>query len=70
MGKSRSKGLEVAKMNIKKPTDTRPKTPSTRATMANGRLAEKIATAAVQPVSMSIHNNNEPSWPPHTAANW
>jgi len=43
---------------------------NTRATMASGKLPEKIATAAVQPLSMSTHNNNEPSWPPHTAANW
>ena len=61
MGKSRSKGLEVVKMNIKKPTDTKPNTPSTRATMARGKLAEKIATAAVQPLSMRTHNSKEPS---------
>ena len=60
-GKRRSKGLEVIKMNIKKPVDTKPRMPMTRATMAKGNVREKMATATVQPDSMSIHNNKEPS---------
>ena len=60
-GNNRSNGLEVIKMNIKKPVDTKPKMPMTRATMAKGNVREKIATDTVHPDSMSIHNNSEPS---------
>ena len=55
-------------MNSKKPTDTQPSTPTTRATMACGRLNENAATAAVHKANISTHNNKDPSWPPHTAA--
>ena len=60
-GSKRSKGLDKAKMNSKKPTDTQPSTPTTRATMAWGRLKENAATAAVHKASISTHNSNEPS---------
>ena len=36
-GNKRSNGLEVTKMNIRKPVDTKPKMPMTRATMAKGK---------------------------------
>ena len=68
-GNKRSNGLEVVKMNIKKPVETKPKIPMTRATMAKGKLRENNATATVQPDNIKTHNNKEPSWPPHTDAN-
>ena len=68
-GNKRSKGLEVIKMNIKKPVETKPKIPITRATMAKGSERENKATATVQPDSMRTHNNKEPSCPPQTDAN-
>ena len=60
-GNKRSNGLEVIKMNIRKPVDTKPKMPMTRATMAKGKVREKMATANVQPDNISIHSNKEPS---------
>ena len=56
-------------MNIKKPVDTQPKMPMTRATMAKGKLRENNATARVQPANINTHNNKDPSWPPQTDAN-
>jgi hypothetical protein len=60
-GSKRSNGLEVVKMNIKKPVDTQPKMPMTRATMAKGKLRENMATASVQPANINTHNNKDPS---------
>src|SRR5690554_4131103 len=68
-GNNRSKGLEVTMMNRKKPTQIMPMTDSTWDTMVAGSLRLKIATASVHPVSISIHNSSEPSWPPQTALN-
>ena len=68
-GNKRSNGLDVIKMNMRKPVDTKPKMPITRATMAKGNVREKTATAKVQPDNISIHSSKEPSWPPHTDAN-
>ncbi len=56
-------------MNIKKPVETKPKMPMTRATMANGKVREKSATATVQPDNMRTHKSKEPSCPPQTEAN-
>ena len=68
-GNKRSNGLDVVKMNIRKPVDTKPKIPMTRATMAKGSEREKSATATVQPDNINTHNNKEPSCPPQTEAN-
>ena len=56
-------------MNSRKPTWTKPNTPSTRATMASGNWREKTATARVHKDSISAHRSKEPSCPPHVAAN-
>ncbi len=55
-------------MNTRKPTATRPSTPSTRATMASGSWRENSDTASIQLVSMKCHSSSEPSWPPQTPA--
>ena len=68
-GNKRSKGLEVIKINNKKPVDTKPKMPMTRATMAKGKVRENSATATVQPDSIRTQSNKEPSCPPQTDAN-
>ena len=58
------------KMNNKKPTEIKPNTPITRATMSRGKLRENNATATVHKDSNNTHSKSEPSCPPHTAANW
>ena len=55
-------------MNNKKPNVTRPITARMRASTAAGRCALNRATASIHTHSINTHNNNEPSWPPHTAA--
>ena len=49
-----------------KPTDTKPSTANTRDTITSGSWREKIDTAIIQLLSISIHSSSEPSWPPHT----
>jgi hypothetical protein len=50
----------------------KPMTPKILARMSSGRCFENKLTATVQMLSIIAHNNNEPSWPPQTAAirNW
>ena len=60
-GNSRSNGLDVNKMKDKKPVETKPKIPMTRATMAKGKVRENSATDTVQPDNIKTHNNKEPS---------
>ncbi len=55
-------------MNARKPTLTKPITPSTRATTSPGRWRLNTVTATVQMVSTSTHNSIEPSWEPQVAA--
>ena len=62
----RSKGLEVSRVNNKKPTETKPITPSTRATTTGGTSRLNQATAPDQTLRINTHNSNEPSWAPHT----
>jgi len=67
-GSRRSKGFDVVRMKSRKPTDTRPMTPSTRATISSGRCRENTATATDHAESMNTHSSIEPSWEPHEAA--
>ena len=71
-GIKRSKGLDTMSINSKKPTLIKPMTPKILARMSSGRCFENKLTATVQMLSIIAHNNNEPSWPPQTAAirNW
>ena len=57
-------------MKARKPVEIKPSTLSTRATMAKGKLREKMATLTDHSASSSTHSNSEPSWPPQTAATW
>ena len=57
-------------MKSRKPTLTRPITPSTRATISPGRWRENSDTATVQPDSISTHSSIEPSCEPQVAATW
>jgi hypothetical protein len=66
-GSSRWKGLDVSSTNSRKPTDTRPSTPSMRATIGSGRRAQQ-ATASIHSRQHQAHSSSEPSWPPQTAA--
>jgi hypothetical protein len=43
-------------------------TESTRASSSRGRLRENSVTAKLQPASISVHSNSEPSCDPHVAA--
>ncbi|MNW18620.1 hypothetical protein D3C71_2182620 [compost metagenome] len=65
-GTTRMKGLEVIRMNSRKPTPIIPWTEMTRAFSEGGRLRPKIPTAAPNAVSMTTHSIIEPSWFPHT----
>ena len=56
-------------MNSRKPTLISPITPSTRATIARGRLRlNSSVTASIQTASISTHSSSEPSWLPQVAA--
>jgi hypothetical protein len=55
-------------MKSRKPTLTKPITPSTRATISSGRRAENTLTASVHSDSMKTHSSIEPSWLPQVAA--
>ena len=55
-------------MKSRKPTDTKPCTPMTRATMSSGRCFENVATANVHHDSISTHSSIEPSCEPQLAA--
>ncbi|EWS64437.1 hypothetical protein Y695_02320 [Hydrogenophaga sp. T4] len=66
-GYRRSKGLEVSRVNKRKPTLMSPMTPSTRARMGSSSWSENTATANVQPARIRLHSRIEPSWLPHTA---
>ena len=67
-GNKRSNGFEVSNKNRIKPTLTKPSTPITRATMAAGRCRLKTVTPTVHTLSISTHNNKEPSCEPQVAA--
>ncbi len=67
-GTRRRNGLDVNSRNIRKPTETKPITASTRASSAAGRLRERSVTAVAQPVSISTHSSSEPSCEPQVAA--
>ena len=63
-GQSRASGSETVRVNSRKPPETRPSTPSTRARREEGRLWPKAATVAPQSESMKHHSTIEPSWFP------
>ena len=67
-GNRRSNGSDVVSMKSRKPNDTRPCTPSTRATISSGRCFEKTETARVHHASISTHSSSEPSCEPQLAA--
>ena len=67
-GKSLRKGLEVSRMNSKKPMLTSPSTPRTRALSTCGSVRLASATAAVQLLRISCQRTSEPSWAPQMAA--
>jgi hypothetical protein len=67
-GRMRRKGLEVNRMNSKKPKATRQRVPSTRASMGAGNCREKRLTRSIQKVSIRSQRSSEPSWPPQTPA--
>src|SRR5690606_25871305 len=67
MGRMRSKGFDVMRINSRKPTATNPSMDSTRACISSGKDLLKMATAKVHPASISIQSNKEPSWPPQIA---
>ena len=67
-GNSRSNGFDVSSRNSRKPTATRPITPSTRATISSGRWRLLSATATVHAPSMNTHSSIEPSCEPQLAA--
>src|SRR5690554_2607817 len=69
LGSSLSNGLEVNKLNSKKPTPNMPITDKTLARISTGIERLSRATAAVQPLKVNIHNKSEPSWLPQTAVN-
>ena len=54
-------------MKSKKPMLIIPMIPSTRAVASCGKCLLNNATAALHKESNQIHNNNDPSWEPHTA---
>ena len=54
-------------MNSRKPKETRPSVPSTRASITSGNCREKMRTPSAHHDIISIHSSNEPSCPPHTA---
>ena len=62
----RRNGLDVSRMNSRKPTAIMPCTASTRARRAGGKLSLNSATAAEHSDSMNTHSSMEPSWFPHT----
>ncbi len=57
-------------MNSRKATPMEPCTARTRALSVIGRLVPKSATAAPKIDRISTHSSMEPSWFPHTPANW
>src|SRR5690606_7397629 len=67
-GCRRSKGLEVASENSRKPALITPSTPSTRATKVRGSEEEQAATASVHTDSTNTQNSMLPSWLPQVAA--
>ena len=67
-GKMRSNGLDVNKINIKKPTVTKPITANKLLLKRNGSSLAKKVTANVQTAKIVTQNSIEPSCPPHTAA--
>ena len=68
-GNSRKNGLDVINSMDRKPTEIRPKTPSTRETISSGKVREKVATATVQTAKIIDQNNSEPSCDPQVAVN-
>src|SRR3546814_7179724 len=54
-------------MNSRKPIDIAPSTASAVAVRSTGRRRLNTDTAALQPVSINIHNSIEPSCAPQTA---
>ncbi len=67
-GSVRANGLEVNRMNARKPAQTIPITASTRATISAGTGRLNTATARVQPLISSTHSSSEPSCAPQVAA--
>ena len=66
-GIRRSNGLEVSNVNAMNTAVMLANTTSTRVTKTSGNCLENNATAALQPVNINTHNNNEPSCEPHVA---
>src|SRR5476651_32750 len=67
-GKVRLNGLEVNKINTRKPALMIPITDSTRAMASSGMLRLNSATASVQPLSNNTQSSSDPSWAPQVAA--
>ena len=57
----------VNSSRARKPSETMPSTPSTRATTSCGSRREKTRPTAVHSASISSHSSSEPSCAPHTA---
>src|SRR5687767_11914424 len=64
----RRKGLDVSRVNSRKPKLMTPNTPSTRAAKAGGKREVPMVTATVQHPKSRIQSSKEPSCAPHTAA--
>ncbi|SLX09881.1 Uncharacterised protein [Klebsiella pneumoniae] len=67
-GRPRLNGLEVKRINSRKPKAIIPITASTRATASSGIRRLKRATAKVQTLSSRTHSSSEPSCAPQVAA--
>jgi len=65
-GVTRSNGLEVNRMNSRKPTVIMACTARARARSCGGMLPPVRATASENTARMVIHSSSEPSWFPHT----
>ena len=67
VGRMRSNGFEVNRVNNRKPIEIIAITASTRARNTRGSVFENSTTAIIQPASIRIHSSSEPSCPPQTA---
>jgi len=61
-------GLEVNRMNSRKPTEIIAWTLSARARSPGGRLRPAMLTARPNTARMVIHSSSEPSWLPQVPA--
>ena len=63
-GHMRRNGFDAVRVNSRKPAETIPITPSTRARKADGRPRPNNATAPPQIASTRHHSRIDPSWFP------